>query len=429
MSPKQVLHRIYVCLVVITLLAAVSGCGTETPTAVPGGGQGAVLTPTPLPTDTPAPTNTPVPSPTPTEIPIILPTPTSVVGPPPVGTGGLLPPTIPPLPSATPSPTITPTATVPPVIITPTATIPPTPLPPVGLNIVANYQVPLFGYSIPGYYPAPELTTRCIDQTYLRQGLATPTPPAVVGVTPSAPPPTPTPVNLYSVAADDYWYNLFRDRYITGSSPPSIPNPTAGPANASTPFSGGLPPSNPGFFATPTPNPPKPYQINGELKIGSLIITDTLGSQADITYYKPELFVMWDVMNNLTRQLVDPTVDPKSYQQTYEAALNDLVNLVLRINKTSRVIIGNVPDLTNMRYFQTCFNQAQLKQIQGDYNAMFNALARKYPGRVYIARLDLLDLRNHPQWVFLGDGLRFTQLGATEVAAAFGREFQKIRYR
>ncbi len=428
MSSKQLLYRVYVWLVVIILLATVSGCGPDnTPaptlpgggTGAPGGGVGAQVT-TP-PTNTPAPTNTPVPTPTPTEIPVLFPTATPVGPLPPPGTGGLLPPTIPAAPSLTPSPTVTPTPTISPTAtVAPTATPTITPFPTVRLNIVANYMIPLFGYSILGYYPQPELTTPCINEAYLNRGVATPTPAA----TSSAANPTPTPVALYEAAPDDYWYDLFKQRYIL---PNAAQNVTPGPVNASTPFGGPLPAGR--LTVTATPNPPVPFAFGSELRLGSLIITDTISTLSDITYYKPELMVMWNVMNNLTRQLVDPAVDPKAYQQAFEASLNQLVNAVLRVNRLSRIIIGNVPDLTNMRYFLTCFNNAQLQQIQRDYNAMFNAVAARYPGRVYIARLDLLDLRAHPQWIFLGDGLRFTKVGATEIAAAFGREFQKIRYR
>ncbi|MEI6043313.1 MAG: hypothetical protein WCS37_02865 [Chloroflexota bacterium] len=416
MSPKQLLQRIYVLTVVLILLVTAAGCGPESPTPLPGGGQGAVDSPTPAATFTPLPTNTPVPTSTPTEIPLILPTPTQVDGPLPLPTGGLLPPTFPPAPTPTLSPTIVP---VPP--ITPTATTAPTPLPPLRLNIFANYMKPLSGYSIPGYYPAPEQSTECINVTYLNLGLSSSQVAPAEGSS----------INLYGPAADDYWYNLFRERYVfVAAGPPAGPNSTAGPYNASTPFTGPLPPGTPGYLAvTPTPNPPQPYTAGEELRLGSLIITDTVADLADITYNKPELMVMWNVMNNLTRQLIDPTIDPKAYQQSYEAALNQLVNAVLRVNSISRIIIGNVPDLTNMRYFKTCFNNAQLKQIQTDYNGMFAALAKRYPGRVYIARLDQMDLLNHPQWVYIQDGLRFTQMGATEVAATFGRVFQTIHYR
>jgi len=237
-------------------------------------------------------------------------------------------------------------------------------------------------------------------------------------------PPTPTPVASSALAPDDYWYSIFRERYLI---PSTAFNSTPGPVNASTPVSGALPPGRIGVTATP--NPPVPFSVGNELLLGNFIITDTLASLTDITYSKPELMVMWNVLNNLTHQLIDPTVDPRAYEQSYEASLNQLVNAVLRVNKLARVIIGNVPDLAAFRYYQVCFNNAQLKQIQRDYNNMFNALAARYPGRVFIARLDLIDLQNHPQWIYQFEGARFSQLGATEIGVAFGREFQKIRYR
>jgi hypothetical protein len=243
-------------------------------------------------------------------------------------------------------------------------------------------------------------------------------------------PPAPTAVALYGLATPDYWYNLFLNRYVFATGgPPEAPNSTVGPVNASTPFPGPLPGGRANGAPTPTPNPPVPYVQASNTLLTTFVITDTLSSLTDITYNKPNLMVMWNVMNNMTRQLIDLGVDPKAYQQAYEADLNRLVNAVLRVNSTARIIIGNVPDIAGMRYYTTCFNEAQLRQLQRDYNGMFDSLRQRYPGRVYIARLDLIDIRNHPQWIYISDGLSFTQLGAAEVAAAFGREFQKINYR
>ncbi|MEI7553991.1 hypothetical protein [Candidatus Chlorohelix sp.] len=300
-------------------------------------------------------------NPTPTEIPLILPTPTEVGAGTPVPTKDLVAPA-----TSTPIPP-TPTNTPPPAPPTNTP-IPPTPAPLINVVGVIQQDFPGFTSVYNGFeYP---ITNQCIRNAFLTMPTA--------GITKTA-----VPYDFAGQATraeERAWFDATVNQYIR-----------------------------------------TPVGTHTQL---TLVITDATFLETSMVDFRPDLVLFWNVLNNLTIQMIDPATDPAIYQRAYEESLNLYVNRMLKDTK-ARVIIGNAPDVTSMWYFKPCFAPEALRKVQQDYNNIIANVAKKNPTRVFVADLTGIELGKYAFYISIDDGFWFTVSGHREIAKAFGDVINK----
>ncbi len=366
MNSKSFAYRVFVFLVVMGAMWSTGACSDNSAAQVSNSQPDNAAFIQAQVTSTSAPrtvVTTARPSPTPTEIPLILPTPTEVGAGTPLPTNLLLPP-----------PTITPTAT-------PTNTPLPTPKP---------TSTPL-------------------------------------------PPPTPTPTALiriggeimeefpgYTDARRGFLYPLtnqcIRNAFLTASNVTKPANPFDFPGQAARASEGA-------WFDAVTAvyvRPPVSTEIQSTLNI-----TGTIAYQTRMIEFRPDLVLMWHVLNNLTIQLIDPDTDPAVYQRAYEESVNIFVDRLMKETR-ARVVIGNVPDITAMWYFKPCFSPEVLRKTQQDYNKIIDNVARRNPNRVFVADLTSIELAKYAQYISIEDGFFMTVAGHREVAKIFGKVINRL---
>jgi hypothetical protein len=162
-----------------------------------------------------------------------------------------------------------------------------------------------------------------------------------------------------------------------------------------------------------------------EVVFKSIVISDANFTATRFVDFKPDLVLTWQVLNNLTIQLLDPNTDPAHYLRSYENELNIFVDRMLKETR-ARVVIGNAPDVTAMWYFKPCFTPEVLRKVQADYNNIISNVAKKNPTRVFVADLSNLPLGRYSQFLSVEDGLWFTVQGHREVAKIFGDVIRKL---
>lgn len=366
MSSKILAQRILAFLMIIGLMLTTGACGLNSNSL------GQAVTPT-LPgsqANTPSAdaTATIPPSPTPTEIPILLPTPTVVGGLTPPPTNNLLPPTVAPSPTlsptvtATPKPTVTPTNTP---LPRPTDTPKPTATPALAVRTYALVdERSTFGFIFPSAVEYPALTNSCIASTLLNP----------VRVTPGSE------SSLVADLEPRYWAQYTYDTYIRKA--------TVGEDLLQTQ--------------------------------SILFITNTVLAKVPLNNSYSDLVMIWNVMPNIGLQLANPDTDANSYLRAYETALNTFINSTLSQTQ-AKIVIGNVINIQDMRFFRPCFSRDTLQSVQNSYNQMIGNMVAKNPKRVFIADLTGLDIANQQLFTSLNNGYFLTQSGYQAIADSFGK--------
>lgn len=366
MNSKSFAYRVFVFLVVMGAMWSTGACSdNSTPVSDTQQNNAAFIQAQVTPTSGPRTVTTNArPSPTPTEIPLILPTPTEVGAGTPLPTNLLLPPpTITPTatPTRTPLPTPTPTNTPLP---------PPSPTPAPAVNIAGIIMLDFQGYQDLQRNILFPLTNQCIRNTFLTAPAAT-----KAGLPADS-------LIQNARATESAWFDNILSIYI---------RPPLGSIERSS----------------------------------SVVITDVNSTQTRIIESRPDLVLMWHVLNNLTIQLVDPDTDPATYQRAYEESLNIMIDRFMKETR-ARVVVGNVPDITSLWYYKPCFSPEVLRRVQQSYNTIISNAARRYPSRVFVADLTGIELGKYAQYVALDDGFSLTVAGHREVSKVFANVILRL---
>jgi hypothetical protein len=373
MNPKTLANRVLVIMTIFVMVWSTGACSdTNSANNATGQNDAALLQAQVTPTNSPRIITTVgqstngLPTAVPTEIPLLLPTPTEVGAGTPINLTNLVP-----------SPTVTPTNTPKPPTATPTETplptktpIPaPTATPAPLVNVVGEIAVdfPTFSDVRTNFqYP---ITNQCISNAYIN----------VAPVSKTAKPYNDTSIGA---RAQEYaWFDNVLNLYIR--------QPVA----------------------------------NSYLRSG--IITDAVAFENRQIEFRPDLVLIWHVLNNVAIQLIDPDTDPNVYQRAYESGLNTYVDRMLQQTR-ARVIIGNVPDITALWFFKSCFQPDVLKRVQQTYNDIIANVARKNPSRVFVADLTDIELAKYGQYISYDDGFWLTVGAHREVAKRFGDVIKKL---
>jgi hypothetical protein len=149
-------------------------------------------------------------------------------------------------------------------------------------------------------------------------------------------------------------------------------------------------------------------------------ITRTAYTRVQMNNSYPDLVLTWNVMPSVSMQLFNSASDPNAYLRAYEQALDGFISRTLRETR-ARIVVGNVINIQDMRFFRPCFSRDTLENIQRTYNQMIANVVAKYSGRVFLADLTGIDIARQPSFTSVNNGYFLTQGGYEAVAEVFGR--------
>jgi hypothetical protein len=149
-------------------------------------------------------------------------------------------------------------------------------------------------------------------------------------------------------------------------------------------------------------------------------ITRTAYTRVSMNNTYPDLVMTWNVMPSVSMHLFNSASDPNHYLRTYEEALDGFINRTLR-ETNARIIVGNVINLQDMRFFRPCFSRDTLVSVQRAYNQAIANVVAKYSNRVFLADLTGIDIARQQSFTSVNNGYFLNQGGYEAVAEVFGR--------
>lgn len=127
----------------------------------------------------------------------------------------------------------------------------------------------------------------------------------------------------------------------------------------------------------------------------------------------PQLVTIWLAVNDI--------ID-KAPLASYSHDLDLMLTRLQKTNPGVRIVVGNVPNLTQLPYFAS-YDQASLSQTIQVYNAAIASIVARHSATLVNLFQQWQQLRSHPEYIS-DDGLHPSTLGYTHLAELFYQALQ-----
>jgi lysophospholipase L1-like esterase len=136
---------------------------------------------------------------------------------------------------------------------------------------------------------------------------------------------------------------------------------------------------------------------------------------------KPNLITIWLVVNDFNQQVFNPSI-----LINYKSDLNKMLSqLRTKLDKDTRILVGNIPDLSQVNIYSSFGIPKQLLNMQiKEWNDAINEIVGKYQCELVDLFAYWKELAGHPEYISF-DGFHPSAHGYTRLAEVFYQQYSK----
>ncbi|CAF3664968.1 unnamed protein product [Rotaria sordida] len=136
---------------------------------------------------------------------------------------------------------------------------------------------------------------------------------------------------------------------------------------------------------------------------------------------KPNVITIWLVVNDFNQQIFNPSI-----LLNYKSNLNQMLSqLRTKSDKNTRILVGNIPDLSQINIYKAFgIPQQYLSILVKQWNDVIDEIVKKYQCELVDLFAYWKELAVHPEYISF-DGFHPSANGYTRLAEVFYQQYSK----